>query len=65
MHSKVLVVNNRCDWHCVKAFHEEVVNIIIESCDYFLPEGEILSHVSGFMVASEQHHVLWVIQLIC
>lgn len=63
MHSEVLSVYDGGDGHVIEALHEKVVSINIVSCDHFLSESEVLSHVSALVITSQQYHILRVIQL--
>ena len=58
MHGQVLLGDVTGDGHCVEDVHEHVVYLVVEALQYLVAERKSLSHVSRFVVASEQDHVL-------
>ena len=58
MHSEIFIVYDASDGHVVEYFHHEVVNFNVVPADDFLPECEVLCHVSAFVIASQQDHFL-------
>jgi hypothetical protein len=63
MHGKIFAIDYCRNRHIIETFHEKVVSFLIITSDDLFTEGEILGHISAFMVTSQQHYVLGIIQL--
>ena len=63
MHGQVTSRDVACNGHRVEDLHEEVVHFDIEALQDLITESKGLSHIARLVVASEQDHILWEVQL--
>ena len=63
MHGEVLAVHNARKGQAVKAFHEQVVHLLVIPLDHLLSESEVLRHVPALVISSQDYHVLWIVEL--
>ena len=64
MHAKIVTVDISCDWHCLEALNEQLIDLlIVELLEDLRSEGEMLSHRTRLVVTAEHDDLARVVQL--
>jgi hypothetical protein len=65
MYTKILIVDDTCEWQGVKYIHDAKVKILVVFFTAFLIKVKTLSHLPGFVVTSQHEDVILVLDFHC
>lgn len=58
MDTQILLINSGCNGQMIKQVHDAFVHFLIVVSEDLVPEVEHLGHISGFVIAPQEEHIM-------